>query len=334
MVASSIHDGSDLKTIVRIINLSEKPRKFCKGELITEAELVEICGNEETELNCETEPNIREEIEPRPDFVNLSNFAGESVDFHDQSVNRLMKLKQTESDTKHLEVMFNHIGTSLSELEREEVVSFLKKNSDVFAKSEFDLGRTGLVKHVIDTGDNKLFKQQLRRHPMAHLPLIDEHVDKMLQNGIIEPSSSPWASNVVLVRKADNSLRFCVDYRKLNLLSVKDSYPSPRIDICFDALGEAKFFSTLDLQSAYWQVENHPDSIDKTSFVTRRGTFRFHVLSFGLSNAPAVFQRLMDLVMAGLTWEICLVFLDDIIVMAKTFEQHLERLNLVLDRLR
>ena len=117
-------------------------------------------------------------------------------------------------------------------------------------------------------------------------------------------------------------------------MSVKDSYPLPRIDTCFDALGGAKFFSTLDLQSAYWQVENHPDSMDKTSFVTRRGTIRFRVLSFGLSNAPAVFQRLMDLVMAGLTWEICLFFLDDIIVMSKTFEQHLERLNLVLDRLR
>ena len=87
----------------------------------------------------------------------------------------------------------------------------------------------------------------------------------------------PWASNVVPVRKADNSLRFCVDYRKLNLLSVKDSYPLPRTDTCFDALGGAKFFSTLDLQSAYWQVENHPDSMDKTSFVTRRGTFRFRV---------------------------------------------------------
>ena len=91
---------------------------------------------------------------------------------------------------------------------------------------------------------------------------------------------------MVLVRKSDNSLRFCADYRKLNLLSVKDRYPLPRIDTCFDALRGAKFFSTLDLQSAYWQVENHLDSMDKTSFVTRRGTFRFRVLSFGLSNAP------------------------------------------------
>ena len=169
-------------------------------------------------------------------------------------------------------------------------MTFLKKNSDVFAKSEFDLGRTGLVKHVIDTNDNKPFKQQLRRHPIAHLPVIDQHVDNMLKQGINEPSSSPWASNVVLVRKSDNSLRFCVDYRELNTLSVKDSYPLPRIDTCFDALGGAKFFSTLDLQSAYWQVENDPDSMDKISFVTRRGLFRFRVWRLGYQMRLQFFQ--------------------------------------------
>ena len=155
----------------------------------------------------------------------------------------------------------------------------------------------------------------------------------MLANDIIEPSSSPWASNVVLVRKSDGNLRFCIDYRRLNSVTMKDSYPLPRIDSCFDALGGAKYFSTLDLRSGYWQVENEADTADKTSFVTRKGTFKFKVLAFGLSNAPAVFQRLMDLVMAGLTWEICLVFLDDIIVMSKTFDEHLERLNIVFARL-
>ena len=188
---------------------------------------------------------------------------------------------------------------TLTSQQRMEASEFLKRYEDDFSKSDYDLGRTGLVKHIIDTRENRPFKQQLRRQPMAHLPVIDQHVPDMLERGIIEPSSSPWASNVVLVRKADNSLRFCVDYRHLNAFTVKDSYPLPRIDTCFDALGGAKYFSTLDLQSAYWQVENHPDSMDKTSFVTRRGSFRFRVLAFGLSNAPAVFQRLMDL---GFVW--------------------------------
>ena len=107
----------------------------------------------------------------------------------------------------------------------------------MFSKSEFDLGRTKLVRHVINTGDHQPFKQELRRQPIAHLPVIDKAVDDMLANDIIEPSSSPWASNVVLVRRSDGNLRFCIDYRRLNSVTIKDSYPLPRIDSCFDALG-------------------------------------------------------------------------------------------------
>ena len=210
----------------------------------------------------------------------------------------------------------------------------MRENKSVFSTSEFDLGRTNLVKHTIDTENNRPFKQALRRHPMAYLPIIDEHVDKMLANDICEPSYGPWASNVVLVKKSDGTLRFCIDYRQLNNLTVKDSYPLPRIDTCFDALGDAKFFSTLDLRQGYWQVENDPETADKTTFITRKGAFKIKVLPFGLSNAPAVFQRLMNLVMRGLTWEACLVFLDDIVVMSTTFEQHLERLRAVFSRLK
>ena len=102
----------------------------------------------------------------------------------------------------------------------------------------------------------------------------------------------------------------------------------------FRSLGGATLFSTLDLRQGYWQVELDPRTADKTTFVTRRGSWKFRVLAFGLSNAPAVFQRLMDRVLVGLTWEVCLAFLDDIIVFSRTFEQHLERLGLVFDRLR
>ena len=217
---------------------------------------------------------------------------------------------------------------------KKQVEELLQEYKGVFSTSEFDLGRTNLVKHTIDTGTNRPFKQALRRHPMAYLPIIDEHVDKMLANDVCEPSYGPWASNVVLVKKSDGTLRFCIDYRQLNNLTVKDSYPLPRIDTCFDALGDAKFFSTLDLRQGYWQVENDPETADKTTFITRKGAFKFKVLPFGLSNAPAVFQRLMNLVMRGLTWEACLVFLDDIVVMSTTFEQHLERLRAVFGRLR
>jgi len=117
----------------------------------------------------------------------------------------------------------------------------------------------------------------------------------MLANDIIEPTASPWASNVVIICKKDGTYRFCVDYRRLNDITRKDSYLLPRIDDCLSSLGGACYFSTLDLRAGYWQTV-----LDERD-VTRRRTFRFKVLSFGLANAPALFQHLMDYVLAGLT---------------------------------
>ena len=125
----------------------------------------------------------------------------------------------------------------------------------------------------------------------------------MLEANVIEPCASPWSSNVVLAKKADGSLRFCIDYRKLNDVTYKDSYPLPRIDTCLDALGGSTYFSTLDHRSGFWQVAIDPRDADKTAFFTRSGQFRFNVLSFGLANSPSMFKRLMDLILAGLTWK-------------------------------
>ena len=155
----------------------------------------------------------------------------------------------------------------------------------------------------------------------------------MLQHDIVEPAASPWCSNIVLIRKSDGGLRFCVDYRQLNELTYKDTYPLPRIDMCLNALGGSKLFSTMDLRAGYWQTLIDERDRDKTCFVTRKGTYRFKVLSFGLANAPALFQRLMDLVLVGLTWEVCLVYLDDVIIMSETFDEHLCRLKTVFDRI-
>ena len=233
VVASSLHDESSVKTVVRIVNLSDKPRKFHRGELVTESEMVELCENTEEIASPGTPDN--------PIVTDLSDPLNESDIPFDFSLKRhqqeLFEIKTTESDLGHLDSMLENMGPTLTSQQRIEASEFLKKYGDVFSKSDYDLSRTGLVKHIIDTGENRPFKQQLRRHPMAHLPVIDQHVSDMLEREIIELSSSPWASNVVLVRKADNSLRFCVDYRHPNALTVKDSYPLPTIDTCFDALG-------------------------------------------------------------------------------------------------
>ena len=157
----------------------------------------------------------------------------------------------------------------------------------------------------------------------------------MLSSGVIRPSNSPWTSPVVMVKKKDGSLRFCVDFRQLNAATVKDAHPIPRIDDLLDALHGARWFSTLDLKSRYWQVPIQEQDKEKTAFRTSSGQlFEFNQVPFGLCNAPATFSCLMDRVLAGLHWETCLFYLDDIIIFAATWEEHLARLRQVFERLR
>ena len=132
------------------------------------------------------------------------------------------------------------------------------------------------------------------------------------------------------MRKKDRSLRFCIDYHKLNKVTRKDSYTLPRVDDLLDSLSDAQWFSTLDLCSGYWQVEIDPGDREKTAFSTQNGLFQFRVMPFGLCNAPSTFQRLMELVLAGLSWEVCLAYLDDMAIFGHTWEEHLERLRIVL----
>ena len=226
------------------------------------------------------------------------------------------------------------LPTGITSEQRRKIVGFLREYSDIYSRGTYDMGRTNLVEHSIDTGSNRPIRQALRRHPRAHLDEIDKQVDGLLQNRLVEPAASPWASNVVLVRKKDDSFRLCVDYRRLNSVTYKDSYPLPHIDTCLGSMNGAVWFSTLDLRSGYHNIPIKESDRDKTAFITRRGCFRYTVMPFGLTCAPSVFQRLMDLVLCGLTYETCLVYLDDIIVFSRDFDSHLERLQEIFSRLR
>ena len=183
--------------------------------------------------------------------------------------------------------------TELTDSQKEEVSSLLLEYQDVFSLPGSVLGRTSKVQHRIDTGGNPPIRQKARRIPAGQQTIYEEEMQKMRDLDIIEPSDSPWASPTVLVKKKDGTMRFCVDYRRLNDATVKDSYPLPNIEDTFDSLNGAKYFCALDLASGYWQVEVAPEDRHKTAFLTREGLWQFKVMPFGLCNAPATFERLM-----------------------------------------
>ena len=217
--------------------------------------------------------------------------------------------------------------------DKQRLHKLLAKYHGIFATTQQELGRTSLIKHTIDTGTNSPIKQRPYRTSPDGKREIEKQVQEMCENNIAQPSTSPWGSPVVLVKKKDGTMRFCVDYRKLNAVTKKDSFPLPLISEVLDSLNETKFFSTLDLKSGYWQIELDPVTQEKTAFVTHNGLFEFSVLPFGLTNSPASFQRLMGHILRGLEYKCALIYIDDIIIFSKTIDDHLKHLEEVFLRL-
>ena len=209
----------------------------------------------------------------------------------------------------------------------------LAKYKDMFVSDDDELGYTETVKHKIFTTDNIPVNQPFRRIPPSQYQEAKEHIQKLLEQGIIRESHSPYSSPIVLVQKKNGSLRMCVDYRRLNAKTVKDAYPLPRIQESFDALQGASWFSTLDLASGFNQVAVEEEDKAKTAFITPFGLFEYNRMPFGLCNAPASFARLMQACLNEQIFQILLVYLDDILIYSQTFEEHLNRLEMVLARL-
>ena len=247
-------------------------------------------------------------------------------------VNTVHEMEPCTELPEHLETLAADAAERLNKEEAQSVLRLLVKYQHIFAAPGGKLGTTDLVTHTIDTGSTRPIKTPYRPPGFARREIIDENLDKMLEHDVIEPSSSPWSSPVVLVKKKDGTTRFCVDLRRLNEVTRKDAYPLPNINDCLGSLSGAEWFCTLDLASGYWQVKMDDADKEKTAFSTHRGLYQFRKMPFGLTNAPATFMRLMELVLRGLEWEQCLVYLDDVVAFGKTFDACLMHLENVFQR--
>ena len=235
-------------------------------------------------------------------------------------------------DLKTLEL--DELGTDVSFLSKSESTQLqllVGNYQHLFANEKDNPGRTNLVEHHIDLVErSRPFKHSSRRFPIHLQDEANKEVQKMLDAGIVEPSTTEFSSSPVLVRKKDGSIRFCVDYRKLNQATIKDSYPLPRINEVIDSIGrDAKYFTTLDLAMGYHHVQIAEEDKPKTAFLSRYGLLQYTAMPFGLTNAPATFQRLMERVLAHMNWKDCLVYIDDVLIWSKTFQEHLEKLQSV-----
>ena len=242
------------------------------------------------------------------------------------SVNSVIQNKncETKLDLNYLDV---------PEQYRSKIEKLVLKNQDLFASKDSELGHTDTIKMQIDIGNNVPIKMKPYRTPIKNREVIDKAINEMLDADVIKRSRSPWSFPVVIVDKKDGSKRFCVDFRKLNQITKKNSYPLPLIDDILALLGKAKFFASLDLKSGYWQVAMDEKDKEKTAFACHKGLFEFNVMPFGLSNAPAVFQELMSVVLQGCN-DFATAYLDDIMVFSSTLEDHLEHLSIIFGKLR
>lgn len=244
-----------------------------------------------------------------------------------------------EIKTPKNEVFLNKLRLDhLNQEEKNKIIKLLSKYQNVFFDENSDLSFTNVVKHRIRTKDDVPIYTKNYRYPYCHKQEVNEQINKLLQQNIIRPSISPWTSPMWIVpKKADSDgnkkWRLVVDYRKLNEKTIDDKYPMPSITEILDKLGRCQYFTTLDLASGFHQIEVHPDDIEKTAFSVDGGLYEYLRMPFGLKNAPATFQRVMDHVLRDLSGKCCLVYMDDIIVFSSSLQEHLQSLAKVFEAL-
>lgn len=275
----------------------------------------------------------------------IHNFSNESQevslgDVLNVELNNFEVTSPQKSDSNKTESLNQHIRMDhLNSEERTELTKVLGKFQDVFHHGNEPLTFTSAIQHEINTRDELPVYTKSYRYPFCHKEEVQRQIMKMLEQGIVRHSSSPWSSPVwVVPKKLDASgqrkWRLVIDYRKLNEKTLDDRYPIPNITDILDKLGKCQYFSTLDLASGFHQIELAKKDIHKTAFSVEGGHYEFLRMPFGLKNAPATFQRVMDNILREHVGVICLVYMDDIIIYSTSLQEHLINISKVMETLR
>ena len=307
---------------VRLLNPSSSPVSINQDSVIGFAERydeIRLLAQSEDPSQTENNNAVR-----RIQF--MSRKVSETSPLHTQQV-------ELEKVPFHLRTLCEDACSNRTEEEKRKITELLVKHEQAFSKDEYDLGRTHLAEHVIDTGDAKPIRYPPRRVPLAFADEERQVIENMEKQGIIRKSYSCWSSPLCLVRKKNGKVRPCIDYRAVNKVTQTDNFPIPRTRDCLDAVAGAKVFSTFDVTSSYHQIPVREEDIPKTAFITKYGLYEHCTMPMGMKNSSATFQRCMEAALHGLQWITCLIYLDDVVVFASSFEEHLERVDVVLDRI-
>lgn len=269
-------------------------------------------------------------------FVIEHPLKGERFENYHSEINEQKMYDHMSTDSKSITQLIR--TEHLNQEEKRAIEKLCSKYEGIFQKENKKLSFTNVIKHEINTEDEKPTFTKSYRYPHIHKQEVEEQIMKMLDQGIIRPSYSPWSSPIWIVpKKVDASgkakWRLVIDYRKLNEKTISDRYPLPNITDILDKLGKCIYFTTLDLASGFHQIEVDPKDIQKTAFSVNFGHYEYVRMPFGLKNAPSTFQRVMDNVLGELQGKICLCYMDDIIIFSTSLQEHIESLTRVFNKL-
>lgn len=324
-VGSGLVKGGQGDVCVEISNDSIHEVTFKKGQLITDAVEVEAVKTFEQEPELGPLPAQMEQDEPEVRSCSMQAEDDSEVPEDPPLISPTL-IPDRNTDPDYLSAKYSEVRNRIPEhikkmydegcvhLEVHECIALgllLIKYSHVFSKDSKDLGHFRRLKHLINTFNEAPVREKLRRTPMKFEQEEEKIINDMLEAGVIQPSISEWASAPVLVRKKSGELRYTVDYRKLNIKTIRDQYPLPLIDACLDTLAGNMYFHTMDLCSGYWQIEIDEKDRHKTAFLTKFGLYEHVRLAQGLCNSPATFQRVMNFIFKGLVWREMVIYLDD-----------------------